>query len=232
MNQFTNRSFLICGAETDRDHEIKKIIGFDYKKADNNPDFLILNPEDSLGIAEVRELQKWLILKPFQNSQKIVLITSAHTLTIPAQNALLKTLEEPPAQALIILSAPLADFLLPTVVSRCQIIETGKKNQVRMAEKEKQAFTDFLNTFLSASAAEKIILLEKENISTDRQKTTAWLDKFTYSAREKLLTENNQARHQLLALIRNLTLAKKYLAANCNVRLTLETLLTSAQVVF
>lgn len=85
------------------------------------PDVLILNTEPSIKIEAIRQLEKFLSHKPYQNDQKIVFIPQADQLTLPAQNALLKTLEEPPAHSLIILVSPHQNQLLPTIISRCEI---------------------------------------------------------------------------------------------------------------
>lgn len=78
----------------------------------------------SISIDSVRELQKFLQLKtigtqPFRRS---VVIEDAHALTIEAQNAFLKLLEEPPADTLLILTANSSRDLLPTILSRAQTI--------------------------------------------------------------------------------------------------------------
>jgi len=88
----------------------------------SHPDFLLIEGINSISIAQVRDLERKLALKPYVASLKIALIHEAEKLTLSAQNALLKTLEEPPGDTLIILTTPQASFLLPTVVSRCQII--------------------------------------------------------------------------------------------------------------
>ncbi|MGB9706732.1 MAG: hypothetical protein ACPLXP_01465 [Microgenomates group bacterium] len=100
------------------------------------PDFLLIEGLNSISIDQVRELERKLALKPYSASLKIALIHEAEKLTLPAQNALLKTLEEPPPASLIILTAPQASFLLPTVVSRCQIIRLKDEREIRI-NKEK-----------------------------------------------------------------------------------------------
>lgn len=74
----------------------------------------------SLKIEQVRKLGRSIGLKPFEGRRKAYIIRDAHLMTIEAANALLKNLEEPPGYVTFILTAPGADGLLPTVVSRCQ----------------------------------------------------------------------------------------------------------------
>jgi DNA polymerase III subunit delta' len=76
----------------------------------------------SIGIEQVRELQKFLHLKTTgqQAIRRVIIIEQAHTMTHEAQNALLKVLEEPPADTVIILTAIRSKHILPTIYSRVQ----------------------------------------------------------------------------------------------------------------
>jgi len=77
----------------------------------------------SIKIQQIRELRKTLSLAPFVPSgRRIVLIIAADLLTTEAANALLKTLEEPHPDTTILLTAERKDRLLPTILSRCQIL--------------------------------------------------------------------------------------------------------------
>jgi len=76
----------------------------------------------ALKIEEVRTVCQKLALKPFESNYRIALFRDFDKARGPAQDALLKTLEEPPPQALLILLAPSVESLLPTIVSRSQVI--------------------------------------------------------------------------------------------------------------
>lgn len=131
------QSKLIVGGNTQkRKQEAIKIAEENLRKPLKlpHPDFLILEGENSITIGQVRDLEKELALKPYSEPVKIALIHQAEKLTLPAQNALLKTLEEPPANSLIILTAPKANFLLPTIVSRCQIIRLKIEEEINCQE--------------------------------------------------------------------------------------------------
>ncbi len=87
----------------------------------NHPDFMLVEPENatsSLKIDQIRALERFLALTPNESTHKIALINAFERATISAANALLKTLEEPPAYAHLILLAQDANTLLPTIVSR------------------------------------------------------------------------------------------------------------------
>ena len=102
--------------------EFSKLL-LDVKHLENTPDCIRIKPDgNSIKIAQIRELQSDIIVKPHKK-YKIYIIDKSEKMTIEAQNALLKTLEEPPEYAIIILVANNKETLLPTIRSRCEIIK-------------------------------------------------------------------------------------------------------------
>ncbi len=92
----------------------------------NHPDLkIIARAEDksAISIDQIRELKKEIAYKPYESERKIYIIEDADLMTKEAANSLLKTLEEPPEFATIILLAEDAGKLLPTIVSRCQEVK-------------------------------------------------------------------------------------------------------------
>lgn len=86
-----------------------------------HPDLHLIEPDgDFIKIDQVRQLQRELSLRPFEAPRKGCIIDGADRLNPAAGNALLKTLEEPPGSALIILVTANAGAVLPTILSRCQ----------------------------------------------------------------------------------------------------------------
>jgi len=79
-------------------------------------------PDQALKIGEVRSLQRDLSLSPHEGRWRVAVLSDFERATVEAANALLKTLEEPPAQVVLVLTATEADVLLPTIVSRCQVL--------------------------------------------------------------------------------------------------------------
>lgn len=91
-------------------------------EAGHHPDALYVAPEgSSVKIDQVREVQRVLALTPVEGPYRMVLFDEAEKMTAEAANALLKTLEEPPSYAVLMLIAPSPESLPPTVVSRCQV---------------------------------------------------------------------------------------------------------------
>ncbi len=87
----------------------------------NQPDFkVVLREKSSLGVKEIREqVTSDAQIKPYSSAYKVYLIDEAEKMTEEAQNALLKTIEEPPEYAVFLILAARQEQLLPTVLSRC-----------------------------------------------------------------------------------------------------------------
>jgi DNA polymerase-3 subunit delta' len=89
------------------------------------PDLHILSSQEGkrhLRVDQVRELQRMLALSPYQGNWRVALLLDFHQATAAAANALLKTLEEPAPHVVLLLTALSEDLLLPTIVSRCEIL--------------------------------------------------------------------------------------------------------------
>ncbi|MFW5648044.1 MAG: DNA polymerase III subunit delta' [Candidatus Alkaliphilus sp. MAG34] len=97
-------------------------------KSGNHPDIKIIEKEGTIIIDEIRGLINEIQLRPHESKRKVCIICDADKMNIYAQNALLKTLEEPPLYATLILLTTKGDSLLPTVISRCQIIKLQPVN--------------------------------------------------------------------------------------------------------
>lgn len=92
----------------------------------NNPDIIVVSHEkpNSISVDEIREqVNNDIIMKPYSNEYKVYIIPEADKMTEQAQNAILKTIEEPPAYAVIILLTENVDAMLPTILSRCVMLK-------------------------------------------------------------------------------------------------------------
>lgn len=88
----------------------------------NHPDSFVLEAEGSLGVEAVRTLSFALQERAYEAGAKAVRILGADRMTVQAQNALLKTLEEPPGRTVFLLTCEQSTALLPTIRSRCQSV--------------------------------------------------------------------------------------------------------------
>ena len=97
------------------------------KQADNgnHPDIILVQHEkpNTIGVEDIRQkINSDIAIKPYSGSHKVYIVNECEKMTVQAQNALLKTLEEPPAYAVILLLTTSLDALLPTILSRCVIL--------------------------------------------------------------------------------------------------------------
>lgn len=106
-------------------------------EAGQNVDLMIIQAESeggTLKVEQVREVQKFLSLKPYLSPYKTVLFLRFQEANANAQNALLKTLEEAPAHAILLLTADTPEQLLPTIASRCEILRLRPLTTESVAE--------------------------------------------------------------------------------------------------
>lgn len=176
-----------------------------------SPDVYQVVPETSIGIAEVRQIQHFLSRKPIQSDQNTVIIQQAHLLTVPAQNALLKTLEEPPSNSQIYLVTNHPDQLLPTVLSRVQVENRDQRSEV--SKKDLAKIKKLLEKLLTAKTGERLKLIDDQAFT--RETALQFLDQV-----ENLIHQDLSLAH----LYAGVADTRKFLKANCNVRLCLDNL--------
>ena len=103
--------------------------------AGQHPDLIIVEPEQSrIKISAVRDLGNSLAVKPYEALKRVVIIDQAQAMNPEAGNSLLKLLEEPPDNTLLILIAGNTQSLLPTIVSRCQQVTFKPIPEYALAE--------------------------------------------------------------------------------------------------
>lgn len=132
MSQLTSRLLVYESAIPDP----AGIAGWLGRSVDADPDVIIVTDEKSIKISHIRDLQVVLSVKPLTKLGRVVIITPANILTLPAQQALLKLLEEPPESTQLILTVNSRQSLLPTILSRCLIenVQTGPLDLERQTD--------------------------------------------------------------------------------------------------
>lgn len=115
---------------------------------DNNPDLITITPDKptTLSIDHIRQtLVNDVELKPYSNSHKVYIVEDAELMNNAAQNAILKTIEEPPEYAVIILLTTNISALLQTVLSRCVKLDMQplKKEVIKKYLMEKEKVVDY-----------------------------------------------------------------------------------------
>lgn len=180
-----------------------------------------IEPEQALGIEDIRNIQKKVFLKPFRGEKKAVIINVATGVSDEAQNAMLKLLEEPPASTLIFLVTKSAYVFLPTILSRCKLIELDKG----IAPKIDKQYSNILKNLRMSNVEYQLKLAQ--DISKDKNEAIAWLEEVILAARDEMMKnlENKQESLTLRKLIHKLELTHYDLkTTNANLRLALENL--------
>ncbi|MEK9200808.1 MAG: AAA family ATPase, partial [Patescibacteria group bacterium] len=101
----------------------------------SSPDVVEIDAASNRGIDEIRVLRDNVALAPMTATYKVYIIDEVHMLTTEAANALLKTLEEPPAHVIFVLCTTEPEKLPETVVSRCSVVRFGKPSEKEMVDK-------------------------------------------------------------------------------------------------
>lgn len=180
---------------------------------------------NSIGIEEIKNMQKNLFLKPIKSPTKAIIIKDAEFLTTQAQNALLKVLEEPPAHTIIILSSGSKEPFLPTIISRCTIINLEGERQ-KLSQTEILELTQFIENLPKMSIGEKF--KKAEELSKDKEKAVLWTEKIILALREKLVSchsERNEESNSKILIDQIKSLQKAYTllkTTNVNPRFLLE----------
>lgn len=151
----------------------KSCVEFD---SNNNPDFQLIEPnEGKVKIEQIREMQRKIAEKPIISNKKIYIIDNSDTMTIEAQNCLLKTLEEPPEYIIIILICTNEDNLLSTIKSRCTRMhfDSIENEEIKTYIKQKYPEKDISENIINlsqGSIGKALKLNENKNIYENIEK--------------------------------------------------------------
>jgi len=178
------------------------------------PDLLEIIPENSVGITEIRQINNFLSRKPIRSDRNVVIIHSAHLLTLPAQHAFLKILEEPPGNSQIYLVTVFPDQLLPTILSRVQISGETVSRQPDPQALDKSR--KILESLLSASGVgERLRILDQASFT--RESALEFLDHLEFIIHRQIQNSQPSSIHYQLVVG-----TRQYLKANVSVRLTMD----------
>ncbi len=112
-----------------------------------HPDLLEIIPNGrSIKIEQIRQIQKEVTFPPLEGKRRVVIIDRAEAMGPSSSNALLKILEEPPIHTVLLLSTSSSSSLLPTILSRCQILrQVYIQPNINKTDKTNQRLNSFLN---------------------------------------------------------------------------------------
>ena len=155
----------------------------------NNPDIFTIDKVTGWTIELIRQINHFLSQKPFNHSNKIVIIFQAENLNSESQNALLKNLEEPGENKYIILSTSKPSKLLSTIISRCQTIKL--KNPTQPISTDPIKITHHIQKDL----------LTSESLSKDKTQVLPYLEDQLKIQQKKLIKNPNPETSQLIQKI-------------------------------
>lgn len=216
------QSFLILGPEDARHEQRSSLLeSLGLVFSNNSPDVFYVKPKTTsttvgnISIDEIRTIKKHIFQKPVSLNSKIIIISSAHKLTIEAQNAMLKILEEPPKHAILILEAE-NEFQFPTTI-------LSRVVKIKSTETPKASKQSFLQNDLVANL---------ESLQTQDQATN-YIDQQIIALHSDLINSTEAQNWPLQKKIRNTITnciaSKKMLAANVNPRFVLANLFLTTQ---
>lgn len=182
----------------------------------------------AIKIETIRDLKKTLFLKPAQGKYRGIVIYNSQNLTTEAQNSLLKILEEPPESTLIILAAPNENLLLPTIISRCEIVRIQSSKLKVQSSKQNIRGNPLEIRVNQLDIGERFKLAEEltkkqdkeEALEEVRKRVEKWLENQAFELK-KMITENN-LDNSLISNLKIIVHTQKHIKQNLNLRLVLE----------
>lgn len=200
------------GKEVTRSDYINDLI---MKRSVSPHDCITIAPEPtSIGIDSMRGVTSRLSIHPVASPFHAVIIRDAHAMTPEAQNAFLKTLEEPVGNAIIILESKEPDTLLSTILSRCQLINLG--NATRYSDEKITTCIDTVTLLGEVSVGKR---LQKIDTFAKTQPDALAFVNLAISALHKELEDHNLRRAKLL---RNFLIARTQILGNITPKLALD----------
>lgn len=222
---------------------------------ENIADLNLIQPEEGkIKIEQIRNLQSKILEKPVEAQRKIYIIKEADTMTKEAQNCLLKTLEEPPEYAILILIATSESLILPTIKSRCikvsfdpiekqelkrylesQGIEStqtlleisqGSIEKALKLYNDNETFTKIEKVFTNIENKKLLDVLNKIEGLYNKEKINDILEYINIILYRKIKeTRQNTIRERYYKYIQEVENAKSNLKLNCNYDMTIDNLL-------
>lgn len=200
-----------------------------------NPDIIVLSLENakegsslknSIKIDEIRELTRQLSLTAYSGKTKVAIIDGAETLNKSAQNALLKTLEEPPANSAIFLITEDKGKLLPTIISRCQIKKFNLVSEEEISSMipiDTENREDIIFWSMGRPGMAKILFDDKEEFGRKQQAMRDFENLSSENIAKKfLLAENlskNSTNHNLAEIIDDWIIISREIILGNNIKM-------------
>jgi len=183
-------TLIIAKTKDSVDKKICQLCSFlDHQFNQNNPDILLINQDSGWGIDQIRKINNFLSQKPFSHQSKIVVIKETQNLNTESQNALLKNLEEPGKNNYLVLSTNKIKSILPTILSRCQIVKISEKSK----------FENNTQIIITGNLSKDLVLSEK--LGKDKEGILPLLEKELCYYQQSLIKNPDQKTRILIEKI-------------------------------
>jgi len=164
---------------------------------DVHPDVMEIFPSGaSIKIEQVRRMILKFAEKPLEGKKQVIIVHNADTMTPQAQNALLKTLEEPMGDSICVLLSDNLKKLLPTVISRCQVFDFSKLERSTMDQEVRKSIADIMLSVLRKKGSREIGSLVRE--LSQREENTADILEYTASLYRDILVVKTKSTSSLI----------------------------------
>lgn len=196
---------------------------------ESHPDLIKIGGEGTIKIAEIRELQKKLYLKPYRADHKVAVIEDAHLMTEESANAMLKVLEEPPENSIIIFTSPDKKLLPETIVSRSQIVSFGTGGAMQKTENTEGVYADVTSILDKKPIYQKMITVQK--YSKEKPLLVEFLNILEEVLRETVLGRNDlegYSEKNIITILELVERSREYLKNNLSGKFVLENLVINA----
>ena len=228
-----------------------EVLGSNYNKS---VDYKIIETQDgkkNISIDQIRSIDEFIISKPIENNKKVICIKCSENLSVEAQNALLKTLEEPPVYLEFILEAQRLKSLLPTIISRCISIELGASESINIEAENNSNNVDEILNLLKLDIGKRIDwTIKNKDLVKDSDAFYSYLDswevflrdvlvydsfdqkliKNKYKIREIDSLQDKIEKKDLMQIMNNIIEAKSFAGSNVNKSLVVENFLLNLPV--
>ena len=172
--------------------------------------------KSSIGVDEIRMINKDVILRPIECEYKIYIIKYAHKMTEQAQNALLKTIEEPPSYVYFLLLCDNAEKLLPTIRSRAQIIRINNKESKNKISDEQKSFVEAL------IKKDNLEILRISNlISNNKEKFREFLETSKILLINRINRVDDPPAHSFFVILERINKCIDLIQCNVNINLVM-----------
>lgn len=185
--------------------------------------------QNNQSIEAIRNAQKIIQLAPSFGKKQALIIENIDKFVVSAQQALLKTIEEPPQNTIIIIEADNQDQILPTILSRSQLIYISDMPKLTLKE-EKEITAFWAKLFRSDSLTNRLQTASSiTSLLKERAEAVEWLDAqmvFFHQLLHKRLMQKSEGKNltpkDIVTLLKLMLYSKKYLLFNVNLKLLVD----------